>query len=252
MPVSKGVMENTRNFYALDCEMIGGPGNQSMVAEVAIVDYDGNVVYHTYVRPTVDSPAIDYRTQVSGITAEKLVGAPSLNQVQRDVYRILQGKTLIGHALANDLKALGFYATGLDLKEIRNTAQHAAFQWLGPRRGLQPQKLSNLFEKYVEQGPGNADFQKGAHSAVEDARASMRVYRTHHERWKEPVVHEGPVWDPTRPPPRSTGATKPRNPFVRPVPTAQPVQPVRQQGQKPKLFTNLNFPALPTLPTKKH
>ncbi len=173
---------------ALDCEMIEGPRKQSMVAEVGIVDWNGDTVYHSYVQPTAEVK--DYRTAISGITAEKLVDAPTFAEVQRDVLRILNGNTLVGHALENDLKALGLRFRG----DLRNTAHHPAFQSMGPRGQMQPRKLAALHEQYV----GNV-IQQGEHGAVEDARASMRVYRTYHEKWEEPVRHEGPLWDPAMP-----------------------------------------------------
>jgi RNA exonuclease 4 len=155
-----------------------------MVAEVAIVDWNGATVYHTYVQPT--GPVLDYRTDKSGITPEKLVGAPPFAEVQRNVIRVLNGNTVIGHALENDLRALKIVATNK-----RNTAHHAAFQRMGPTGQLQPRRLAELYEQYV----GNRAIQQGSHSALEDARASMRVYRTYHAQWEKPVAHEGPRWN---------------------------------------------------------
>ena len=152
-------------YLALDCEMVEGPKRKAMVAEVAIVDWFGNIVYHTYVKPTGE--VMDYREPISGITPQMLLGAPTLAEVQRNVIRVLNGKTLIGHALENDLRALGLRFTG----DLRNTAHHPAFQRMGPRGQLQSRKLANLYEQYV----GNAAMQQGAHGALEDARASMRV-----------------------------------------------------------------------------
>lgn len=169
-------------YLALDCEMIEGPRRRSMVAEVAVVDWDSTVVYHSYVQPT--GPVVDYREAISGITPEKLVGAPPLPKVQENLIRLLEGSVLVGHALDNDLRALGIH-----YEPVRNTAKHPFFQTLGPKGQLQPRKLAALYNEYV----GNGAIQQGAHGAIEDAKASMRVYRYLHAGWNAPVVHEGPV-----------------------------------------------------------
>jgi RNA exonuclease 4 len=162
--------------------MVEGSRKKSMVAEVAVVDWEGVVVYHTYIQPT--GPVVDYREAISGITPEKLEGAPPLAKVQDDLVHVLDGSVLIGHALDNDLRALGIRYT-----PVRNTAKHPFFQTLGPRGQLQPRKLAALYANYV----GNGAIQQGAHGAVEDAMASMRVYRFLHDQWNAPVVHEGPM-----------------------------------------------------------
>jgi RNA exonuclease 4 len=154
-----------------------------MVAEVAVVDWEGNIVYHTYIQPT--GPVVDYREAISGITPEKLVGAPPLAKVQDDLVHVLDGSVLVGHALDNDLRALGIRYT-----PVRNTAKHPFFQTLGPRGQLQPRKLAALYANYV----GNGTIQQGAHGAVEDAKASMRVYRFLHDQWNASVIHEGPLF----------------------------------------------------------
>jgi RNA exonuclease 4 len=179
-------------YLGLDCEMVEGLRRRSMVAEVGIVDWDGNPVYHTYVQPTGD--VSDYRTPISGITPDMITaeaGAKPFKQVQREVLGLLEGNILVGHALVNDLKALGITHP---IRNIRNTAQHNFFKTMASRGQLQPQKLATLYSRYV----GNAEIQQGPHGALEDARAAMLVYRTRHNNWMTPVVHEGPVYAPIR------------------------------------------------------
>ncbi len=158
-----------------------------MLAEVALVDWNGDVVYHSYVQPT--GPVANYREEISGITPEMLTeeaGAHPFSEVQAAVIHHLRNKILVGHALENDLKALKLQ---FPPQYIRNTAHHSFFQTMDPRGQLQPQKLSKLYNTYV----GNAAIQTGTHGAVEDARASMRVYRSRHNNWATPVVHYGPT-----------------------------------------------------------
>ena len=67
-------------YLALDCEMCGTLTGKSMCARVVVVDWKGRAVLDEYVKPS--EPVTDYRTFVSGITAEHLEGAPDLATVR--------------------------------------------------------------------------------------------------------------------------------------------------------------------------
>ena len=45
----------------------------------------------------------DYRTRFSGVRPSDLVGAPPLEQVAAQVAAMFKGRTIVGHALTNDL-----------------------------------------------------------------------------------------------------------------------------------------------------
>lgn len=84
------------------------------------VNASGNVVYDSHVAQA--EHVTDYRTWVSGVTAEHLVGAPSLAAVQADVAALLKGRTLVGHGLSKDLRVL---MLSHPRKDIRDTAKCA-------------------------------------------------------------------------------------------------------------------------------
>ena len=46
----------------------------------------------------------DYRTEVSGVRPEDLVGAPEFKQVQTEVAELIKDRLLVGHAIHHDLK----------------------------------------------------------------------------------------------------------------------------------------------------
>ena len=46
----------------------------------------------------------DYRTEVSGVRPEDLVGAPHFKQVQTEVAELIKDRLLVGHAIHHDLK----------------------------------------------------------------------------------------------------------------------------------------------------
>lgn len=65
-------------------------------------------------------PVTDYRTWVSGITPQNLVGAADLAAVQQQVAELLQGRMLVGHGLKKDLAVL---LLSHPRKNIRDTAK---------------------------------------------------------------------------------------------------------------------------------
>ena len=58
-------------MVAMDCEMVGlGPFKESGLARCSLVDYHGTVLYDKFIRP--EGEITDYRTPVSGITAQNM------------------------------------------------------------------------------------------------------------------------------------------------------------------------------------
>ena len=88
-------------YLGLDCEMVGS-GSLSLLAEVCIVNFEGEVVYHRYVKPSMEVD--DYRTHVSGVRAKDLKDGAPVNQVVKDVGGLLKDRIVVGHALENDFK----------------------------------------------------------------------------------------------------------------------------------------------------
>jgi len=157
-------------YVAIDCEMVGvGPRKQSALAEVSLVDFNGKVIYHKYVKPS--QPITNYRTFVSGITPDILEReGVSYSEVKRELESILQDKILVGHGLQNDINAIGIpipKSRRWDSTEIPLFMRRP--EWGGP---LQPKKLKVLLKNYV----GN-NIQTGKHSASEDAEASMKLFK---------------------------------------------------------------------------
>lgn len=166
-------------YFGLDCEMVGvGPdGLESALARVSIINWDNEIVLDTYVK--VDQPVSDYRTFVSGITAEQIESdsAMPLNEVRRIVTSILQCKILIGHGLKSDLTAIGINHPWTD---TRDTATFAPFMRTQECRSsdeqvtLRPRKLRELvWEKLGKQ----IQVMGKSHSPVEDAIAAMELYK---------------------------------------------------------------------------
>lgn len=184
-PVKENVNEGLSSaaeagkFIAIDCEMVGvGPDRQSALARISIVDYNGHQLYDSFVLPK--EPVTDYRTFVSGITPQLLRSARTLELVQKDVVKLLDGRILVGHAIKNDLNAL---LLAHPKRDIRDTSTYPPYRALSKGR---PPGLKKLAQELL-----GITIQNGQHSSVEDARATMLLFRRdkdgfereHAKRW---------------------------------------------------------------------
>lgn len=155
-------------YVAIDCEMVGvGPGGyESTLARVSMVDFHGNQVYDSYVKPK--ERVTDWRTAVSGVSVKQMRFARDFEEVQQTVSQILQNRILVGHDLKHDLDALKLSHSSRD---IRDTAKYHNFKKYG--HGRKP-ALRTLAQEIL-----GVEIQGGAHSSIEDARVTMLLFRKH-------------------------------------------------------------------------
>lgn len=154
-------------YVAIDCEMVGvgpNPDRDSSLARVSAVNFNGEQVYDSYVKQK--EAVTDWRTHVSGILPKHMVGARTLEQVQADVAGLLDGNILVGHSVRKDLDALKL---GHPRRDIRDTAKHRPFRRFA---GGGTPKLKVLAMELL-----GIQIQSGEHSSIEDARASMFLFR---------------------------------------------------------------------------
>jgi hypothetical protein len=161
---------------ALDCEMVG-VGSSSALAHIAIVDFNGNEIYNKYVIPMGGINAItDYRTRYSGITRNKLNRLDkvkhSFPRVKREVHDILKNRMIVGHGLVNDFKVLEFVPNP---ELVWDTTEINAYKQNSPYGSRRPRKLKALAMEFA--GNNIQTSEQGGHSPLEDARASMNLYR---------------------------------------------------------------------------
>jgi RNA exonuclease 4 len=209
------ITEEEKNKYiAMDCEMVGiGPyGATSRLARVALVSYDGSVLYDVHVQVT--EVITDYRTHVSGILPSDLLpsnGAVSFTQARSTVLSLIHNKILIGHGLKSDFAVL--YIHDHPWYNIRDTAKYEPFMRQlkqHPQQHQQqpdneyqcgvddnmmtpslvvlvPKKLKTLaYDKLgiVIQHEGMA------HSPIEDAIAAMELYKRHCNKWERVIQYK--------------------------------------------------------------
>ncbi|KAE8289299.1 Interferon-stimulated 20 kDa exonuclease-like 2 [Larimichthys crocea] len=149
-------------YLAIDCEMVGsGPkGSINQLARCSIVSYEGDVVYDKFIKPSM--PVTDYRTRWSGIRRSDLVNATPYAEARKEILRLLMGKVVIGHAIHNDFKVL----------EGRRLANECASL----------KRLTKaIFNREIQTG------RKG-HSSVEDARATMELYKVVEQEWERQLA----------------------------------------------------------------
>ncbi|KAJ1600973.1 hypothetical protein NDA14_005539 [Ustilago hordei] len=162
------------NYLAIDCEMVGvgEKGCQSLLARVSIVNFHGVTILDRFVRP--QEKVTDYRTWVSGVRASDLKNAPSFSEVQGEVAKLIKGKVLVGHAIQNDLKAL---LVSHPRALIRDTATFPPLRDLAKTKYPSLKKLAKLVLGIDIQTQGES------HSSVEDARATMAIFRSQKSMW---------------------------------------------------------------------
>nr|XP_033781108.1 interferon-stimulated 20 kDa exonuclease-like 2 [Geotrypetes seraphini]XP_033781109.1 interferon-stimulated 20 kDa exonuclease-like 2 [Geotrypetes seraphini]XP_033781110.1 interferon-stimulated 20 kDa exonuclease-like 2 [Geotrypetes seraphini]XP_033781111.1 interferon-stimulated 20 kDa exonuclease-like 2 [Geotrypetes seraphini] len=167
---------------AIDCEMVGtGPGaRHSELARCSIVSHQGDVVYDKYIKPT--NPITNFRTRWSGIRKHHMKDATPFMMAQREILKILAGKVVVGHAIHNDFKALCYFhpkSLTRDTSQIPLLNRKAGF----PENV--PVSLKRLTKQLL-----NRDIQAGqkGHSSVEDAKATMELYRLVEAEWERELA----------------------------------------------------------------
>lgn len=178
-------LSERRRYVAVDCEMVGvGPeGRKSALARASAVDWDGAVLLDAFVR--VPERVTDFRTHVSGVRPRDIrptnEAALDPEEVRSRMEGLLHGKVLVGHALKNDLSALMLTHPRED---TRDTARYKPFMRATGRSGgkLRPRKLRDLA---LEELGKRIQVEGEGHSSVEDARASMELFKVARGRWEK-------------------------------------------------------------------
>jgi RNA exonuclease 4 len=156
------------------------PDRESALARVSIVNFNGEQIYDSFVRPK--ETVTDWRTPVSGVSAKNMQEARSLEQVQTDVSKILDGNVLVGHAIRNDLDAL---LLSHPKRDIRDTARHPPFRKFA---GGGSPRLKVLAAEIL-----GIEIQNGPHSSVQDARATMLLFRREKEAFEREHAKRWPT-----------------------------------------------------------
>ena len=178
--------EEHSRYVALDCEMVETSTCRSALARVSIVNYFGNVILDTHVK--VEDEVTDYRTSVSGVTAEDLNSGAAMDYDQciELVSVILEDKILIGHGLKNDLRVLDLTHPWY---KIRDTTKYTPFLKSSGADGavLLPRKLKELAKYKLSK---DIQMEGHSHCSLEDARASLDLYKSVSSKWEKMILYK--------------------------------------------------------------
>ncbi len=156
--------------------MVGvGKGRKSALARCSIVDYHGDVLYDSYVKPK--DKITDYRTRYSGIMPSHMKNATSFKDAQFRVQNIIKDKWIVGHAIHTDLKILQIEH---ESTKIRDTSKFISLRMMAGLPILQTPSLRNLSKSIL-----GVNIQSNTHCSVEDSKAAMNLYRKVEDEWEQ-------------------------------------------------------------------
>jgi len=180
-------LEEKEHYVAIDCEMVGTgiDGQRSSLARVVVIDWDGKTLLDLYVRQC--SEVTDYRTFVSGITEDDLSSENAVEKedCRQQVLDVLKDKILVGHALKNDLHALGIVHPW---QQVRDTAKYEPFMKVRFDDGvLWPRKLKDLAKEKL-----GLDIQEvgRSHCPLEDAQTALDLYKKTRNKWEKAMEYK--------------------------------------------------------------
>ncbi|WIA08143.1 hypothetical protein OEZ85_007599 [Tetradesmus obliquus] len=183
-------------LLALDCEMCATAGSDKELLQVAVVDQDGKQLMKELVQPS--SEVLDYRTALTGITAEHLQGVTTTRKAAAArVAALLQpGTVLVGHSLHYDLQSLQ-----LDHQPVIDTALLFSYEGLASATPSLTHLAEQLLGQQLRGGSSSSSQQQQQqqqqpHDSVEDASAALSLVKAELERLRS---EEGPT--PPLPPP---------------------------------------------------
>ncbi|KAJ7590288.1 hypothetical protein C8J56DRAFT_1140182 [Mycena floridula] len=160
----------SKGIYTMSCITIGaGPGGTiSMLARVAIVDYQGQTVLDTYVIPTVKN---DFHSAFADILGPG--NAVQFSVVQEHVANLLKGNILVGHSQWDDLSVLGISHPAVHTRDV---GLYQPF-----RNALRsPKHVVELMRRRCQHQESNP---------LENARAALDLYRTQQQDWETAISH---------------------------------------------------------------
>eukprot|EP00917_Polyrhabdina_sp_WS-2016_P009566 GHVP01021146.1.p1 GENE.GHVP01021146.1~~GHVP01021146.1.p1 ORF type:complete len:570 (+),score=99.15 GHVP01021146.1:179-1711(+) len=149
--------------FALDCEMVSGVDNEELVAKISIVDWTGSAVMNEIIRP--DQPIKDYRTSITGVTAQMLERSKvTLKDIHEGMKSLFGADSfLIGHSIVHDLSVLKIaHPRVIDTAILYGHPKP-------PSKYSLNRLLKNLLNKELER--------KGVHDPEEDCRACLDLVK---------------------------------------------------------------------------
>uniref|UniRef100_A0A8C2W8P8 Interferon stimulated exonuclease gene n=1 Tax=Cyclopterus lumpus TaxID=8103 RepID=A0A8C2W8P8_CYCLU len=129
-------------------------------------------------------PVTDYRTRWSGIQRHHLQDAIPFAQAREEILGILKGKVVVGHSIYNDFEVLDVLHPG---HMVRDTC---TMRLLSRLAGFPSERCTSL--KILATRLLNRKIQVGrrGHCSVEDALASLDLYKLVEGEWESERVQQ--------------------------------------------------------------
>ncbi|KAH6613220.1 ribonuclease H-like domain-containing protein [Boeremia exigua] len=160
---------------AIDCEMMQANIGQ-VLGRVSIVNYEGQTVFDTFVCYPEPIKITNTHQEYSGINWNDIDpknGAQPFSEVQTRLVELLHDRTVIGHDIQKDLRAMSMDLPACVSKlQVRDTQKYSGYRKYANRGAHQGPSLKNLSQQVL-----GRPIKQGRVSSVEDARATMEVYR---------------------------------------------------------------------------
>ena len=173
--------------FAIDCEFMRSNHGQ-LLGRVSIVNYYGKTVYDTFV--CYPEPIIVTKTdeEFSGIRPEDVTpkNAQPFKEVQNSLLDLLRGGIVVGHDIEKDIGAISMNLDGkIGTPEVRMRAMAIQFdlrrrdtqKFSGFRRYANPNSRHGPTLKVLASAVLGRSIKQGRVSSVEDAVATMEIYR---------------------------------------------------------------------------
>ncbi|KAF3031618.1 3'-5' exonuclease [Didymella heteroderae] len=175
---------------AIDCEMMQANIGQ-VLGRVSVVNYEGRLIFDTFVCYPEPIRVTNTHREYSGIDWSDIDpqhGAQPFSEVQTQLVELLYDRIVIGHDIEKDIRAISMNLQAC-ISRLRRTLQCAppiAFQMT-----VRDTQRYSGYQKYAQrgahQGPSlkilaqqvlGRSIKQGQVSSVEDALATMEIYRT--------------------------------------------------------------------------
>ena len=157
------------NVIVVDTETTGLSASTDRVIEVAVVNLQGNVIFHSLIDPGIPIPK--EITGITGITDEHVKGMPSFESVASNIADIIEAADVfIGHNPSFDRAMLiaEFMRARVAVKFPTLLCTKRIWDKYEPK---EKRNLMNTYKRFVSR-----DGFDGAHGALADAQACARVY----------------------------------------------------------------------------
>ncbi|OBT38923.1 hypothetical protein VE00_10713 [Pseudogymnoascus sp. WSF 3629] len=175
---------------AIDCEMMRSNIGQ-VLGRVSVVNYESEIIFDTFVCYPEPINITNTDKEFSGIDWDDIDpqnGAQPFSEVQAQLVELLRDRTVIGHDVQKDLKVISMDLPSHILQlqrvamrhtpitfnnmRVRDTQKYSMYRQYANRGAHQGPSLKNLALEIL-----GRQIKQGRTSSVEDAVATMEVYR---------------------------------------------------------------------------